>query len=136
MKSLIKITESQFERLINNIIEREKYSEEELKYTNPENGLECFIRVAKKKFSNDKNYQYGAVLVCDEYGDGKLSIIAEIPVNESSPEKVKNRICNNIEKVYEILDGMFMMDGEEFLEEDIEFDRWVVLDEPIFCDII
>ena len=130
------VTENQFKKLIKTIKEEEKYSEEELTYTNPENGKECFIRIAKKKFSENDRNQYSAVLVCDEFDSGNLNVVAELPVNEPTSKKAKQKICDNIERIYEILDDMFMeYTGEGQLAEDIESSRWEVMDTPIFCNI-
>ena len=46
MKKVIRLTESELTRLIKRVIQEEKYSEEDIKYTNPKTGESCKVKVA------------------------------------------------------------------------------------------
>jgi hypothetical protein len=128
MKNVITLTESDLYRIVNRIL-KESYSEEHLKYTHPKTGDECLIKVAKRK--NDGRYT--AVLTCDIYKDGDESVIAELPVIKNSKESVANFICDHIERTYEILDNMLIVNDEDYITENTKYGKFEIIDEPINC---
>lgn len=136
MKKKIRLTESELIRLIKRIINEEKYSEEDLKYTHPRTGAACKIKVAENKVTNLEFSKFSAILVCDNYNDGEYMVTAELPVDGPTPESVSNFICKNIKRTYEILDKM--LDYPEYddeLMEDVGHRRWNVIDKPIKCNL-
>jgi hypothetical protein len=133
MGQKIRLTESELVKLIKNVILESKYSEEDLKYTHPRTGDKCKIKIAESKTYNQDFRKFGSVLVCEQWGDD--TIIAELPVTGPTFEKVRDFICDNLERTYEILDEM-LADEEEFeLSEDIEHRRWRVVEKPISCEL-
>jgi hypothetical protein len=134
MKKKILLSESQLIELIKRIIKEEKYSEEDLKYTHPRTGAACKIKVAENKVTNREHSKFGAVLLCDTYGDGEYMVTAELPaVDGPTPESVSDFICDNIERTYDILDDMLTQD--EDLMENVNHRRWDIIDEPIKCGL-
>lgn len=133
MKKKIRLTESELIRLIKRIIEEEKYSEEDIKYTHPMTGEACKIKVARNKLTSMEYNQYGSILVCvdEEYGDDRIE--AELPVNGSTPEDVSDFICENIERTFELLDDMLTYEEEEPISEEVYSQRWDIMDQPIVC---
>ena len=132
MKNIIRLTESQLINLIKGVIKEERYSEEDITYTHPYSGKECKIKIARNKLTDRKFSEYGAVLVCDVYDNGKEMVIAEIPGTGPDPEYVNDLICNNIERVMSYLDHIF--EGEkEYISEDVNSTRWDVIEDPIVC---
>jgi len=133
MKKKIRLTESELIRLIKRIIEEEKYSEEDIKYTHPMTGEACKIKVARNKLTSMEFNQYGSILVCvdEEYGDDRIE--AELPVNGSTPEDVSDFICENIERTFELLDDMLTYEEEEPISEEVYSQRWDIIDQPIVC---
>ena len=133
MKKKIRLTESELIRLIKRIIEEEKYSEEDIKYTHPMTGEACKIKVARNKLTSMEFNQYGSILVCvdEEYGDDRIE--AELPVNGSTPEDVSDFICENLERTFELLDDMLTYEEEEPISEEVYSQRWDIMDQPIVC---
>ena len=133
MKKKIRLTESELIRLIKRIIEEEKYSEEDIKYTHPMTGEACKIKVARNKLTSMEFNQYGSILVCvdEEYGDDRIE--AELPVNGSTSEEVSDFICENIERTFELLDDMLTYEEEEPISEEVYSQRWDIIDQPIVC---
>jgi hypothetical protein len=133
MKKKIRLTESELIRLIKRIIEEEKYSEEDIKYTHPMTGEACKIKVARNKLTSMEYNQYGSILVCvdEEYGDDRIE--AELPVNGSTSEEVSDFICENIERTFELLDDMLTYEEEEPISEEVYSQRWDIIDQPIVC---
>jgi predicted hydrocarbon binding protein len=129
----ILLTEDQFERLMKKILLENPESFEDLKYAHPRTGKMCKIKVAKSKVSRNDFENYGSVLVCDVYDDGQEMVVAELPVNGKSPQEVKDFICDNIERTYEILDDMLDYDEDIEINESISHRRWEIIDEPINC---
>ena len=133
MKKKIRLTESELIRLIKRVIEEEKYSEEDIKYTHPMTGEACKIKVARNKLTSMEYNQYGSILVCvdEEYGDDRIE--AELPVNGSTSEEVSDFICENIERTFELLDDMLTYEEEEPISEEVYSQRWDIIDQPIVC---
>jgi len=133
MKKKIRLTESELIRLIKRIIEEEKYSEEDIKYTHPMTGEACKIKVARNKLTSMEFNQYGSILVCvdEEYGDDRIE--AELPVNGSTSEEVSDFICENLERTFELLDDMLTYEEEELISEEVYSQRWDIMDQPIVC---
>ena len=133
MKKKIRLTESELIRLSKRIIEEEKYSEEDIKYTHPMTGEACKIKVARNKLTSMEFNQYGSILVCvdEEYGDDRIE--AELPVNGSTPEDVSDFICENLERTFELLDDMLTYEEEEPISEEVYSQRWDIMDQPIVC---
>jgi hypothetical protein len=133
MKKKIRLTESELIRLIKRIIEEEKYSEEDIKYTHPMTGEACKIKVARNKLTSMEFNQYGSILVCvdEEYGDDRIE--AELPVNGSTSEEVSDFICENLERTFELLDDMLTYEEEEPISEEVYSQRWDIIDQPIVC---
>ena len=128
MKNIITLTESDLYRIVKKVI-KENYSEEHLKYTNPKTGDECKIKMAKRK--NDG--RYSAVLTCDIYNNGNESVIAELPIITRTKEQLTKGICNNIEKMYDLLDKMLMTTEDDFLVEAKNYGKFRILDDTINC---
>ena len=128
MKNIITLTESDLYRIVKKVI-KENYSEEHLKYTNPKTGDECEIKMAKRK--NDG--RYSAVLTCDIYNNGSESVIAELPIITRTKEQLIKGICNNIEKMYDLLDKMLMTTEDDFLVEAKNYGKFRILDDTINC---
>ena len=133
MKKKIRLTESELIRLIKRIIEEEKYSEEDIKYTHPMTGEACKIKVARNKLTSMEYNQYGSILVCvdEEYGDDRIE--AELPVNGSTSEEVSDFICENLKRTFELLDDMLTYEEEEPISEEVYSQRWDIIDQPIVC---
>ena len=133
MKKKIRLTESELIRLIKRIIEEEKYSEEDIKYTHPMTGEACKIKVARNKLTSMEFNQYGSILVCvdEEYGDDRIE--AELPVNGSTSEEVSDFICENLKRTFELLDDMLTYEEEEPISEEVYSQRWDIIDQPIVC---
>jgi hypothetical protein len=129
----VRLTESELIRLIKRIIEEEKYSEEDIKYTHPMTGEACKIKVARNKLTSMEFNQYGSILVCvdEEYGDDRIE--AELPVNGSTSEEVSDFICENLERTFELLDDMLTYEEEEPISEEVYSQRWDIIDQPIVC---
>ena len=103
MKKVIRLTESELTRLIKRVIQEEKYSEEDIKYTNPKTGESCKVKVALFKPLLEKGEErYHGVLVCPFYGSETIS--ATLPVIKRSFEEVNDFICKNLDRTFEILD--------------------------------
>jgi hypothetical protein len=133
MGQKIRLTESELIKLIKNVITESKYSEEDLKYTHPRTGDKCKIKIAESKSTDLDFKRFGSVLICEQWGED--TIIAELPVSGPTFDHVKDIICNNLERTYEILDEMLADEEEYELSEDIEHRRWKVVEKPISCDL-
>lgn len=133
MKKKIRLTESELINLIKRVIEEEKYSEEDIKYTHPMTGEACKIKIARNKVTDMEHRQYGSILVCidEEYGDERIE--AELPVDGRTPEEVSDFICENLERTFELLDDMLTYEEEEPISEEVYSQRWDIVDQPIVC---
>ena len=129
----VRLTESELVSLIEKIIKEERTTMDDIKYIHPVTGKECLIKVAKHKYTNRFGAEYGSILVCDEYGDGEYMTVAELPINGSSFEEVSDMICNNLERVFEILNKMLAGESEEITEDYSKYSKWDVIDQPIVC---
>ena len=133
MKKVIRLTENELVTLIKRVIKEEKYSEEDLKYTHPRTGDTCKVKVAEFKPASERGEQkFHGVLVCPKFGEEM--IVATLPVIRPSFEEVKNFICKNIDRTFEILDDMLDYTDHEIYEL-IENERFRVIDSPINCDV-
>jgi len=129
----VRLTESELVSLIEKIIKEEKTTMDDIKYIHPVTGKECLIKVAKHKHTNRFGAEYGSILVCDEYDDGEYMTVAELPINGSSFEEVSDMICNNLERIFEILNKMLAQETEEITEDYSKYSKWEVIDQPIIC---
>ncbi len=136
MKRKYRLTESELIRLIRSVIKEEKETVKHLTYTHPhakeqelDNDGKCTIQIAQK--TNNEN-MYGVVLVCSKYD--KPMVVAELGPKSENPKELKHFICNNLERVYEILDELVEEVDYDELNEDFEYDRYTVIDDPITCD--
>jgi hypothetical protein len=136
MKRKYRLTESELIRLIKGVIKEEKETVKHLTYTHPyaeeqelDNDGQCTIQIAQK--TNNEN-MYGVVLVCSKYD--KPMVVAELGPKSENPKKLKHLICNNLERTYEILDELVEEVDYDELNEDFEYDRYNVIDDPITCD--
>lgn len=131
----IRLTESELVSLIKKIIKEEKMSVEDIKYTHPRTGKECLIKVARHRHTNRQGSEYTAVVVCDVYDDGEYMVIAELPIFEASFDAVRDFLCDNLDRTFEILDNMLDYDksGEELLENYSKFSKWDIIEKPIVC---
>ena len=129
----VRLTESELVSLIEKIIKEEKTTMDDIKYIHPVTGKECLIKVAKHKRTNRFGAEYGSILVCDEYDDGEYMTVAELPINGSSFEEVSDMICNNLERIFEILNKMLAQETEEITEDYSKYSKWEVIDQPIIC---
>ena len=59
--------------------------------------------------------------------------VAELPINGSSFEEVSDMICNNLERIFEILNKMLAQETEEITEDYSKYSKWEVIDQPIIC---
>jgi hypothetical protein len=87
--------------------------------------------MAKRK--NDG--RYSAVLTCDIYNNGTESVIAELPIITRTKEQLIKGVCNNIEKMYDLLDKMLMTTEDDFLIEEKNYEKFRILDDTINCSV-
>lgn len=133
MKKIVRLTESDLTRIVRRVLQEEKYSEEDLKYTHPHTGESCKIKVGIFKPSIEtENKKYQAVLVCPLYDED--FVVAQIPVIKNSFNDVRDFICKNIEKTYEILDKIIPRQIGN-ISESVRSTRFQVIDEPLNCKL-
>jgi|LauGreDrversion4_2_1035121.scaffolds.fasta_scaffold332409_2 hypothetical protein len=132
MKKIVRLTENDLARIVGRVIS-ESYEEVDLSYENPQTGEQGIIKVAKNKFTKSSANRYLGVLLVED-GMGGYMVRAQIPAFGKTPERVKEIICNNLKRTYEILDDMLYKSPEFDITENFNIgDKYEIFDGPIVC---